>query len=376
MQVGEGSTVHRVFMVLAVGAAIGAVGSAVAGESATRPSVLTSWKGTVAGLAQDERGTVAWCGGRGGRWEIGVMSKDARSPRLSPTTFCPPPDWQWRYGEWSYVLEGGTVAYGGYEELRCVDTHWAVYEVVRSRDRRIALVSQNCNGYGINFRGLVSDGTTAFYGTVRYSGEDDTCDLDGICTFRLSGGGVYRLTAGRGVRIPGFPPAAEIAASHGRILTVEAKQGGTEDIYNGPSIGIPGAAVNGLVEVRRAGDGALISSFRPLGVVAALALSQHYAIVLVEDEGTMRINWYGSTTGRLLGTHPLPAKAVPRISASDRAVVFVVGKTIHALGLPAGSDRVLWRSSRPPVNPTIAGARVVWGETNGSSASILALTAP
>ena len=173
----------------------------------------------------------------------------------------------WRYGMWSYILAGRTVDWAGYEELRCADTHWAIYELTRPPVRRVALVYHDCNGYGTNFRGLVSDGETAFYGTVRYGGPsaDPTCARDGICTFQLAGGGVYRLTAGRSVRLGGFSPAAEIAASNGRIATVEANEGGTEDIINGPSIGVPGAAADGLVEVCRARDAALISSFRPAG---------------------------------------------------------------------------------------------------------------
>ena len=128
--------------------------------------------------------------------------------------------------------------------------------------------------------------------------------------------------------------------------------------------------------MRRARDAALISSFRPAGTVKALALSQRYVIVLVQSDGTTRIEWYDARSGEKLGTHPLPAKATPRISASDQAIVFAMGKAIHALDLPSGRDHRLWRAANAPLSLSISGTRIVWGENSGNSASILTLTLP
>ena len=99
-------------------------------------------------------------------------------------------------------------------------------------------------------------------------------------------------------------------------------------------------------------------------------------IVFAQSDGTTRIDWYDARSGKELGTHPLPAKATPRIATSDQAVVFALGKAIHVLELPSGRDHLLWRAANAPLSLSISGTRLVWGENRGNSASILTLTIP
>ena len=352
-----------------VGAALCAAGAAVSpgmsGRAAASPVTIAEWSGQVDAAGQDA-GSIAWCADTG----LVIRKLGQASGSRIRSSFCA--------SGWRVVLARAAVAWGGYEEKRCIDTHAAVYVAAAGAARRVATMVEDCTGGGDVYRGLVTDGTAFFYGVLKVvdrNADGVACDGD-PCTLHVTGGSIKRIVDGHGVTVRGLPPAAEIAASDGRIALVApaaaASWGGVSS--GAPYPDFPRAATNGLVEVRRSSDAALVTRFRPAGIVRAIALSRRYAVVLVASGKSVRIEWYDVGSGARLGSTPVPSSTARTLSASGEGVVFAVGKAVRLLNLRSGSQRELWQASSEPVGLSITGGRVVWGENSGKVARVLALT--
>lgn len=350
--------------------ALAAAGAAAAPPSAG-PVTIAQWHGGLGGVAQDAR-HIAWCDGTGVRIRTLTPPSEHNVPANCPTqTF-----------QMGFAREG--IGWGGYEDVRNRHTSWAVYGLAGGRTRRVTFARELWPGSGRDLVGVVSDGTSVFYAELRVvcdESEDCSSAWDKRTTFRIAGGGVYRIVNGRRIAAQGIPPTAEIAASDGRVATVEPEP--TGQYYAGGDAGVdfPRAAANAVVEVRRSRDGEVLTQVMPVGIVRALALTPRYLVTLVESNRALRIEWYDAVSGTRLGASPvvLPSAWWWKISASGHYVAFTGGRAIRVLDLHTGRQRILWRATGylAPVEPIVSGNRVVWGHSGVNNDSrVFAVTLP
>jgi hypothetical protein len=147
-------------------------------------------------------------------------------------------------------------------------------------------------------------------------------------------------------------PAALLAASRERIALVPA--------VRIDSFGQFGVAENGLVEIRNASNGSLVSSFAPVGTVRGLALTGTTVAVLVASGRTKRIERYSITTGTLLRTTWVRRSTVSELDMAGHRILFRTGWTIRVLNARTGLVRRVVTLGGPPLGLSIEGRRVVW----------------
>ena len=122
----------------------------------------------------------------------------------------------------------------------------------------------------------------------------------------------------------------------------------------------PRVAPGTAVEIRTAGDGALLSSFAPAGTVRAVALDGATAAVLVADTTGKRIERYDALRGVLLDATPVPPATAPAVDADGSLVAFRVGRSIRVLDTVRRRMRHVWTERRAPVSVSLEGTRLVW----------------
>ena len=256
------------------------------------------------------------------------------------------------------VLAGGRWAWGGYQEVRCSETTAAVYVGTDTGGKLVQEIPGDCAGFGTSFQGLASDGTSFFYSLLVTKPKPDAsrCGDGGPCRWRLAGGRIVRA-GGKGV--PGLPPAALIAGAAGRLALVQPAA--TASASGREQFDWPRAALDGRVEIRDTASGRLVTSFRPHGVVRAIALSAIRAVVLVQLERTLRIEWYDSDSGEMLGSVIEPEAF--RLATDGRLVAFSAGGTVRVLDLETGAQRVVGRGA-DVTGVSVRGHLVVWGAGN------------
>jgi hypothetical protein len=300
--------------------------------------------GTVLAVAQD-RGSTAWIerGSLGCELRVRASSGATGSFKL-PACVLPGAD---------LVSGGGRWAWGGYEEVRCSETTAAVYVSVGPGAKLVKEIPGDCLGFGTSFQGLASDGRSFWYSLLetRPKSASSRCGDGGPCRWRLAGGTLVRAGGGA---VSGLPPAALIAGGPGRLALVQAAASAAS---NGKTFDWPRAAANGRVDVRSTATGRVVTSFRPLGVVRAIALSAIRAVVIVESGSTTRLEWYDSDTGERLGS--VGVARARQVASDGRLAAFVAGGAVHVLDLETGAQRIVGHGATTGVS--VSGHRVVWG---------------
>jgi hypothetical protein len=312
--------------------------------AASGPGTFAVAHGQVLGLAQGP-GAVAWLEGSSTGCRLRVLAGGTtRTVRYADR--CPP-------AQWDVVLAGTTAAWGGYEDVRCSETTAAVY----AGTKLVQEIPGDCLGYGTAFQGLASDGRSFFYSLLTTtSGEAGVrCANGGPCRWRLAGGKLVRVHGGE---VSGLPPAALIAGAAGRLALVQAAAAASAS-GRGP-FDWPRAAADGHVDVRDTATGRLVRSFRPHGVVRAIALSSIRPVVLVESGGMFRIEWYDSDSGERLGA--VRAPRTERLSTDGRLVAYTAGGAVHVLDLETGTQRIVGRGATTAAS--VLGHRILWGDGN------------
>ncbi len=122
----------------------------------------------------------------------------------------------------------------------------------------------------------------------------------------------------------------------------------------------------GRVEIRDTKTTRLVTSFRPRGLVRAIALSVTRAAVLVETKSELRIEWYDADSGARLGAFAVPSSTAHRISTDGRFAAFAAGKTLRVLDLATGRQLKVARPAEHGRSGFLTGTgRLVWGENGG-----------
>jgi hypothetical protein len=237
------------------------------------------------------------------------------------------------------------------------------------REHRYQEIAHTNSGSGLWLAGMAGDRSTLVYGVASVDYVDEAGCLAGTspCTMRVVGGGVYRLAA-RPELIPGTDRtgAVAVAAWDGAVAYVAPDAVGKQ--------GRPLAGADLPIEVVDATTGASISRVRPEGVPLALSLSRQLLATLERTPLGLRIAWYDRTTGAALGSSPVSSEASPELTATDRTIVYRVGRSIRAIDVATGKARTLAHAAADPVGLSLEGRRLAWAENLKGGARIRTLS--
>ena len=174
--------------------------------------------------------------------------------------------------------------------------------------------------------------------------------------------------AGRAILVPGTDRtgAVAVAASDGAVAYVAPDSVGKQ--------GRPLAGVDSPIDVVDATTGDLVSRVQPQGTPLALALSPQTVSTLERTPLGLRVAWYDRTTGNAIGSVPVSSKTSPELTATDRTIVYRVGRSIRAVDIATSKARTLAQAAAEPVGLSLEGKRLAWAENLKGSARIRTLS--
>lgn len=238
------------------------------------------------------------------------------------------------------------------------------------KERRFQEIAHTNHGSGLWLAGISGDGTTLVYGVTAVDYVDEAGCLAGTsrCALEVSGGGVYRV-AGR--QTPKLIPrtesggAVEVAASAGAVAYVPTAGVGKK--------GRPLAGADLPIEVVDAQTGASISRVSPQGMPLAITLTPHVLATLERTPLGLRLAWYDRATGTPTGSVPVASGTTPELTATDRTIVYRVGRSIRGVDVQTHDVRTLARAAAEPVGLSLEGQRLAWAENLKTAARIRAI---
>jgi hypothetical protein len=241
------------------------------------------------------------------------------------------------------------------------------------KERRFQEVAHASRGAGLWLGGIAGDGDTLVYAvtSVDYVNEV-TCLSDpkapDACAMKITGGGIYRVVGRQPQLVPGTAAALDVAAAGSVVAYVPTAKIGTR--------GAPLASAEFPIEVRDAATGTLVARVSPQGTPVAIALTSHLLATLERTPLGLRLAWYDLGTSALSGSVPVPGTTSPELSASDRQIVFEVGRSIRGVNPTSGHASTLTQAGSIPVGLSVEGSRVAWAENIKGRGRIRSLTVP
>jgi hypothetical protein len=234
-------------------------------------------------------------------------------------------------------------------------------------ERRFLEIAHTPRGVGQWFGGVAGDADTLVYAVTSVDFADEGGCLAGTapCTLVRSGGGVYRTDGRASVHVPGTNPAVAVAASGDAVAYVAANRIGDD--------GRPRASAGLPIEIVDVRSGQELTSVRPQGVPAAIAMSPNVLATLERTRLGLRLAWYDRATGHISGSIPVPKATAPQLTTSDRVVVYRVGRTLRGVSTASHRVRLLARAATAPIGLSLEGTRLAWAENIGRTARIRAL---
>ena len=232
---------------------------------------------------------------------------------------------------------------------------------------RLIEAAHTGRGVGQWLGGISGDRSTLAFALTSVGWTDESGCLAGIapCTLAKAGGGVYVVRGRSRVHVPGTSAAVEVATSGSRIAYVPTglieKNGRPR-----PSADLP-------IDVVATPSGTRVASIVPQGVPLAIALAPHVLATLEQTPLGARLAWYDPTSGRVRGSVPVPKRTAASLTASDRLIVFHVGRSLRAVDVRTHRVRILATAAAAPVGVSIEGSRVAWAENLPRYARIRAL---
>jgi hypothetical protein len=264
------------------------------------------------------------------------------------------------FGFW-IAAAGSRALWGGYEPA---NSPWG--EIVAGglglKPHQVGSVATEYGEAGDLMVDIVGDGPTLLYATVRVAANDsDACfpadsPRQSSCRFRVTGGVVSRVVAGKPTAVPGVPATAAVAVNGVQLADVPADRNWQT------SSGVQ-AALNGPVEVRDARTGKLVLRVRPQGRVEQIALSDAVLAVLVHDGRQARLEVYDAKMGAMRSSVPVGLKTAKDPAAAGSLVVYFEKNTIRLLHAGQQSTTLLVTTgSAKPFDLSIDGKRIAWAE--------------
>lgn len=225
-------------------------------------------------------------------------------------------------------------------------------------ERRFLEVAHTARGVGQWLGGIAGNGGLLVYAVTSVDYRDEAGCLAGTtpggCTLVKSGGGVYWIDGRSAVHVPHSSPAVAVAVSGSTVAYVPTGTVAKD--------GRPVATRRLRVEVVEARTGEEISSVAPEGAPLAIALSAHVLATLERTPLGLRLAWYDRATGQAKGSVPVPKTTTPALTASDRLIVFRVGRSLRSVSVATHHVRVLARAATRPIGLSLQGNRLAWAE--------------
>jgi hypothetical protein len=336
----------------------------VTGAPATR--TVRVGRDPIAAFTQDG-GMLAW---------LGVGGADCNSVRVltaggSRLTAPQPADdsmtchWDVEHGHPELALAAGSSsALWTLHEGGGVSTDFVMAAGLGGREVRVDRLAHDSDGTGLWLGGLAGSGTTLAYSVadVEYANEM-ACLSGGSCRRKIAGGGVHVVANGTERLLPGTKPALAISTAAGRVAYVQAAAGATGPV---PSARLP-------LRIVDAKSGQPVCSIRPGGEPLAVSLASDVLAVLTRSGDTDRISWYDATRCTRLGRIRVVIHTAPELAASNRLVVYRVGRVLRGIALPSRRVRTLVRAAVPPVGFSLAGRSLAWAENRATGGRIRVL---
>ena len=239
------------------------------------------------------------------------------------------------------------------------------------RERRFQEVAHTKTGPGLWLGGIAGDKSTLVYGVTAVDYVDEAGCLAGTasCDLTITGGGVYRMDGRLQPKLisgTDHEGAVAVAASDGAVAYVPTSTLGPQ--------GRPLAGADLPIDVIDATTGTSISRVTPQGTPVALALTPHYVATLERTTLGLRVAWYSRASGTAAGSVPVSAQAAPQLTATDKTIVYRVGRSIRSVDIDSHDLKTLARAAAQPIGLSLEGVRLAWAENLKHSARIRALT--
>jgi len=238
-------------------------------------------------------------------------------------------------------------------------------------ERQLERFTHATNGTGEWLGGVAGAGRTLAYSWVDVEYVDPVaCLSGGSCKEKIADGGIQIVTR-QGTKytyapLPDAKPALQLAAAAGRIAYIPAVTAKS---------GRPSANTNGSLYVVDAVSGDPVAQASVHGIPIAIALSSRVLAVLTTQNGPRdRISWFSATDGTKLGSVLVSAQAAPQLAASDRLLVYRVGRRLRGVATRNGHIKTLTKTGLNYVGLSLSRKRLVWGENHGNNGRLRALS--
>jgi hypothetical protein len=208
--------------------------------------------------------------------------------------------------------------------------------------------------------------------TLAYSWDDveyvnpTACLSGGSCKQKIADGGIRVVTRTSDTPLPGAQPALQLAAAAGRIAYIPATT---------VKAGRPSPNTKSSIYIVDASDGDVVGQPFLRGIPIAIALSSHVLAVLTTQAGPHdRISWFSASDGTKLGSIVVSALAAPQLAASDRLIVYRVGRLLRDVSTRNRRVGKLVKTGQNYVGLSLAHGRLIWGENHNGAGRLRALT--
>jgi hypothetical protein len=125
---------------------------------------------------------------------------------------------------------------------------------------------------------------------------------------------------------------------------------------------LPVASSSVSIPVRSADRGALLARIEPQGLPVGIALAPHVLALIERGNGRTDVDWYDPASGDQLGSVRVPRSTGTHLSATDKVIVYRVGRVVHAIDVETAQTRTLLTAPTTPIGLTLDGGRLFWAE--------------
>ena len=343
-------------------------GSAVAGRP-TAHTLRKSRGGPIAAVAQNN-GFAAWLTS-GAKTRtcnlVHVMSPgkhDRVLPQPSPGTLtC---NWTLADGQPQLAVASRiATALWTLHENGAQPRDWLLVASVGGPERKLKVFARASDGTGQWLGGVAGAGRTLAYSwdDVEYI-DPSGCLSGGSCKQKIADGGIRLVTRTDVTTLPGADPALQLATAAGRIAYVPAT------LVKGNR---PAVSLNNTLQIVDAVTGDPVGQAFVKGIPIAIALSPHVLAVLTASGPHDRISWFSATDGTKLGSVLVSANAAPLLAASDRLIVYRLGRLLHGVSTRTGRIGKLVKTGLTSVGLSLARDRLIWAENHNGTGRLRAL---
>lgn len=343
-------------------------GSAVAGRP-TAHTLRKSAGGPIAAIAQNN-GVAAWftSSTSGACNVVHILSPGKRDRSLpQPSSGSLTCNWSLKDGPPQLAVAAQmstalwTLHEGGPSPL-----DWVMAASIGGPARQLKRLAHASDGTGDWLGGVAGAGRTLAYSwdDVEYV-NPSKCLSGHPCKQKIADGGIRIVTRTSDTPLPGAGPALQLAAAAGRIAYVPATSA---------RVGRPSTSANNVLQVVDATSGASVAQASVHGFPVAIALSPNVLAVLTTLGGPHdRISWFSATDGTKLGSVLIGSQAAPQLAASDRLIVFRVGRLLRDVSTRTGRIGKLVQTEQNYVGLSLAQGRLLWAENHNHAGRLRAL---